>query len=57
MRKENLRQIVEKEKNVIKTADFQTPGPGAYDIKYQYAEEKLPFVKLINKVSLCLVKM
>lgn len=44
MRKENLKQIVEKEKNVIKTADFQTPGPGAYDIKYNYAEEKLPLV-------------
>jgi hypothetical protein len=47
MRKENLRQIVEKEKNVIKTSEFQTPGPGAYEIRYNYTEDKLPLVKLI----------
>ena len=48
MRKENLKMLMEKEKNVIKTADTQTPGPGAYDIRYNYTEEKLPLVYLVS---------
>ena len=43
----NLLEKLEKEKKFIKRvdkSDNEVPGPGTYDIKYNYAEEKLPFV-------------
>ena len=45
MRKENLKNLVHKEKNVVKMAEKEFPGPGTYDIKYNYTEEKLPMVR------------
>lgn len=50
LRKENLKELMNKERNVIKNAELQTPGPGAYEIKYEYAEEKGPKVIQIDKL-------
>jgi hypothetical protein len=33
-----------KEKKMIKAAEMETPGPGAYEIKMDYTEEKGPLV-------------
>ena len=46
-RKEYLDRLVEKEKIEAKKAENQNPGPGAYDVKYDYTEDKLPQVKNI----------
>ena len=45
IRKDNIEMLKMKQKVIYRENDDRSPGPGEYDIRYDFTEEKSPYVK------------